>query len=120
MKFVLVGFMGSGKTTVGRLLAERLGVPFADADEEIERAAGRTIPAIFEADGEPAFRELEAAAIARLLDGDAGVLALGGGAMRGATANLVRERAYGGVARRAGRRRLGARAAGQRPPSAGA
>ena len=93
MKFVLVGFMGSGKSTVGRLLAERLGVPFADADEHIERTAGRTIPAIFEQDGEAAFRELEAAAIARLLDGDAGVLALGGGALRGATATLVRERA---------------------------
>ena len=89
---VLVGFMGSGKSTVGRLLAERLGVPFADADDEIERATGRTIPDIFERDGEPAFRELEAAAIARLLDGDAGVLALGGGALRGQTATLVGER----------------------------
>ena len=89
---VLVGFMGSGKSTVGRLLAERLGVPFADADDEIERATGRSIPDIFERDGEPAFRELEAAAIARLLDGEAGVLALGGGALRGQTATLVRER----------------------------
>jgi shikimate kinase/3-dehydroquinate synthase len=84
--------MGSGKSTVGRLLAELLGVPFADADEEIERAAGRAIPDIFETDGEGAFREVEAAAIARLLEGDAGVLALGGGALRGATATLVRER----------------------------
>ncbi len=92
-RVVLVGFMGSGKSTVGRLLAERLGVAFADADAAIEHAAGRSIPAIFEGDGEPVFRELEAAAIARLLDGDAGVLALGGGALRGATAALVRERA---------------------------
>ena len=92
MTVVLAGFMGSGKSTVGRLLAERLGVSFADADREIERAAGRTISAIFETDGEPAFRELEAAAITRLLDGDAGVLALGGGALRAATLARVRER----------------------------
>ena len=92
-RIVLVGFMGSGKSTVGRLLADRLGVPFADADDEIERAAGRTIPAIFAADGEAAFRELEAAAIERLLDGDAGVLALGGGALRGTTETPVRDRA---------------------------
>ncbi len=91
-RLVLVGFMGSGKSTVGRLLAERRGVPFADADDEIERTAGRTIPDIFERDGEAAFREIEAAAIARLLDGDAGVLALGGGALRGRTAALVRGR----------------------------
>lgn len=91
-RVVLVGFMGSGKSTVGRLLAGRLGVPFADADGEIERAAGRTIPEIFDGEGEAAFRELEAAAVARLLDGDAAVLALGGGALRGTTAELVRER----------------------------
>ena len=85
--------MGSGKSTVGRLLAARRGVPFADADAAIEAAAGRPITDIFARDGEDAFRALEADAIARLMDGDADVLALGGGALRGTTAALVRERA---------------------------
>ena len=58
-RIYLVGFMGSGKTEVGRRMAERLGVPFVDLDTEIERTAGRTIRALFDAFGEPAFRERE-------------------------------------------------------------
>jgi shikimate kinase len=77
---VLVGFMGAGKTTVGTLLAARLGLPFTDSDHVIEDRAGRPIRQIFAADGEPAFRALEHQVIAGLLDGPPAVLALGGGA----------------------------------------
>jgi shikimate kinase len=77
---VLVGFMGAGKTTVGHLLSERLGLPFADSDRIIEQRSGRPIPEIFAEDGEPAFRALEHQVIADLLDGPPLVLALGGGA----------------------------------------
>jgi shikimate kinase len=77
---VVVGFMGAGKTTVGRLLAAKLGLPFADSDHVIEKHAGRPIPRIFAEDGEPAFRDLEHAVIAGLLAGPDTVLALGGGA----------------------------------------
>ena len=78
---VLVGMMGVGKSTVGKRLANRLGVPFIDADAEIEKAAGLTIPEIFEKYGEPHFRDGERRVIARLLrDKPAHVLAAGGGA----------------------------------------
>jgi shikimate kinase len=77
---VLVGFMGAGKTTVGHLLAERLGLPFADSDLIIEQRAGRPVRQIFAEDGEPAFRALEHQLIADLLDGPDLVLAVGGGA----------------------------------------
>ena len=77
---VLVGFMGAGKTTVGTLLAARLGLPFADSDQVLEDRAGRPIRQIFAEDGEPAFRALEYEIIAGLLDGPPMVLALGGGA----------------------------------------
>ena len=77
---VLVGFMGAGKTTVGRLLAAELGLPFTDADHKIEQKDGRAIRQIFADDGEPAFRELEHQVIAQLLAGPELVLALGGGA----------------------------------------
>ena len=77
---VVVGFMGAGKTTVGRLLAAKLGVPFADSDHVIEARAGKPIPQIFADDGEPAFRQLEHEVIADLLNGEDLVLALGGGA----------------------------------------
>ena len=94
--------MGAGKSTVGRLLAERLGVPFADADDEIERAAGRTIPDIFERDGERGVPRAASAARRRgCSDGGAGVLALGGGALRGATAGSRARARHAGVARRA-------------------
>jgi shikimate kinase len=77
---VLVGFMGAGKTTVGRVLAGRLGLPFADSDLVIEQRTGRQIRQIFADDGEPAFRALEHGVIADLLDGPDAVIALGGGA----------------------------------------
>src|SRR5689334_3312040 len=77
---VLVGMMGAGKTSVGRRLASTLGVPFRDADAEIELAAGCTINEIFELYGEPAFRAGERKVIARLLAEPPHVLATGGGA----------------------------------------
>lgn len=77
---VLVGLMGAGKSAVGRRLAARLELPFADADQEIERAAGCTIEDIFELYGEPAFRDVERRVIARMLKEPVHVLATGGGA----------------------------------------
>jgi shikimate kinase len=77
---VLVGMMGAGKSSVGRRLATRLGIPFADADAEIEKAAGMSIPDIFASHGEPDFRAGEARVIGRLLDSGPQVLATGGGA----------------------------------------
>ncbi|MGB4891860.1 MAG: shikimate kinase [Propionicimonas sp.] len=78
---VLVGFMGAGKSTVGRLLAERLGVSFADSDDVIEASVGLSIADIFEGYTEAGFRDLEARVIAAQLAGASGVLALGGGAV---------------------------------------
>ena len=78
---MLVGAPGSGKTTVGRQLAERLGVGFRDSDADVELVAGKPISDIFVDDGESAFRELERAAVAAALDEHDGVLALGGGAV---------------------------------------
>lgn len=77
---VLVGLMGAGKTTVGRRLAQRLGLPFVDADAEVEAAAGLKIAEIFATHGEPAFRDGERRVIARLLNDGPKVLATGGGA----------------------------------------
>ena len=79
-KIVLVGLMGAGKTSIGRRLAVRLGLPFSDADDEIEKAAGSSIEDIFERLGEENFREGERRVITRLLDGPPIVLATGGGA----------------------------------------
>jgi shikimate kinase len=91
---VLVGMMGAGKSTIGRRLSLRLRLPFLDADTEIEAAAGMSIPDIFEARGEPDFRDGEARVIARLLDSGPGVLATGGGAfMREETRNRIRDKA---------------------------
>ena len=78
---VLVGMMGAGKSSIGRRLASRLGIPFIDADTEIESAAGMTILEIFEKHGEPYFRAGEARVIARLLDNGPQVLATGGGSV---------------------------------------
>jgi shikimate kinase len=77
---VLVGLMGAGKSSVGRRLAQTLGLPFYDADDEVERAAGRSVADIFADLGEKAFRDGERRVIARLLDGPPHVLATGGGA----------------------------------------
>lgn len=77
---VLVGLMGAGKTTVGRRLARRLDLAFVDTDAEIEKAAGETIPEIFERRGEATFRTGERRVIARLLGEGPCVLATGGGA----------------------------------------
>ena len=81
---VLVGLMGAGKTSVGRRLAEKLEIPFVDADHEIEVAAGKTIPEIFADHGEDYFREGERRVIARLLENGQQVLATGGGAFMNA------------------------------------
>lgn len=77
---VLIGFMGTGKTTVGRILAEKLRRPFVDLDEVIVQQAGRSVPEIFAADGERGFRAREREALKRTLAGDGQVLAVGGGA----------------------------------------
>lgn len=91
---VLIGMMGAGKSTVGKRLATRLGLPFADADTEIETAAGMTVAEIFERHGEPSFRDGEAKVIRRLVEGEAKVIATGGGAyMRDETRVIIRERA---------------------------
>jgi shikimate kinase len=81
MNLVLIGLRGTGKTTVAQLLAQRLGWPWFDADAEIEARAGQTIAAIFAADGEAAFRDLESQIVAELACKPDAVLALGGGAV---------------------------------------
>ena len=80
-RVVLVGPMGVGKSTVGQLLAERLGVRYRDTDDDIVAAQDRTIAEIFVDEGEPAFRAIEKAAVQRALTEHDGVLALGGGAI---------------------------------------
>jgi shikimate kinase len=82
---VLVGMMGSGKTSIGKRLAARLNLPFVDADNEIESAAGMTISDIFAVHGEADFRAGEVKVVARLLDAGPQVLATGGGAFMNAT-----------------------------------
>ncbi len=89
---VLVGLMGAGKTSVGRRLAEKLGIPFIDADHEIVAAAGKSIAEIFADHGEEYFREGERRVIARLLETGPQVLATGGGAyMNSDTRERVRD-----------------------------
>lgn len=89
-RIVLTGFMGSGKSTVGPLVARRLGWRFIDADTVIEAEAGIPIAEIFTRHGEAHFRQLEHATIARLIETDSLVLALGGGAIETeATRNLL-------------------------------
>lgn len=91
---VLVGLMGVGKSSVGRRLAAALDLPFRDADNEVEAAAGRSIPEIFAEMGEPAFRDGERRVIARLLDEPPHVLATGGGAFVNAeTRALIKSKA---------------------------
>lgn len=81
MTVVLAGFMGAGKTTVGQIIARRLGLPFLDSDVLIEQRAGRSIRDIFAADGEAFFRQLEHATVTELVRGPETVIALGGGAV---------------------------------------
>ena len=96
----LVGLMGVGKSSVGRRLAQRLGMPFADGDVEIEAAAGMTVSEIFSALGEAEFRAGEARVMKRLLEGPPLVLATGGGAILNLASiagltGLPRRNAYG-------------------------
>jgi shikimate kinase len=88
---VLIGYRGTGKTTVGRLLAARLGWAFVDADDEIEAAAGCSIAEIFAREGEPGFREREARVVAELAQREKHVISLGGGAvLREETRSVIR------------------------------
>ncbi|MFM7028817.1 MAG: shikimate kinase [Chakrabartia sp.] len=90
----LVGMMGVGKTSIGKRLAQRLGLPFVDADHEIVAAAGLSIPEIFSKFGEAHFRDGERRVIARLFDGTRKVIATGGGAfINEETRQLMLERA---------------------------
>ncbi len=89
----IVGMMGAGKSTVGRRLAKRLSLPFADADDEIEKSCGYTVAEIFDRFGESTFREGERRVIARLAEGPPRVIATGGGAFaEEATRRLILER----------------------------
>ena len=91
---VLVGLMGAGKSTVGRRLARRLGLPFVDSDTEIEEAAGASAAELFERYGENDFRDGERRLVARLIDGTVRVIATGGGAyVDPRTRQLLNERA---------------------------
>ena len=96
MMITLTGFMGSGKTTVGKVLADFLGCPFMDLDDLVVKKAGKSIPDIFAQDGEPAFRQLEAQVLRKTVEKYAestAVLALGGGAVLApASAALLREK----------------------------
>jgi shikimate kinase len=81
MNVILIGARGSGKTTVAKLLAERLGWSYVDSDDEIEARAGKSIAEIFAAEGEAAFRDRESQVVADLAARDGAVVALGGGAV---------------------------------------
>lgn len=94
-RLVLTGFMGSGKTTVGRLLAVELGWRFVDLDGEIESLAGRTVAEIFAEDGEDTFRRLETAALQSMLGSLGLVVALGGGAVEAASNRELLARSKG-------------------------
>jgi shikimate kinase len=78
---ILIGPPGAGKTTVGAVLARKIGVSFTDTDTEVEAVAGKPVSDIFVEDGEPAFRDLEREAVARALASSDGVVAVGGGAV---------------------------------------
>lgn len=90
---LLIGMMGCGKSTVGRPLAERMRLPLIDLDEEIARAAGKTIPEIFAQEGEAGFRARETAALERVLTREDGVIATGGGIVtRAENIRMMREK----------------------------
>jgi shikimate kinase len=91
----LIGMPGGGKTTAGKELARRRGNLFVDSDKEIELRTGCSIASLFERDGEAAFRDLEAATLARLVDSDCGVIATGGGAvLRAENRELLHRRTF--------------------------
>ncbi|MEX0712312.1 MAG: shikimate kinase, partial [Pirellulales bacterium] len=91
MNIVLIGYRGSGKSTVARELAGRLGWPWLDADHQIEERAGKSIAAVFAEEGEERFRDLESSLLAELVERDKTVLAAGGGAvLRPANRALLR------------------------------
>lgn len=90
-RLVLTGFMGAGKSTIGRILASRLGWNFLDLDAHLEQRAGATIPELFERHGETHFRRLESTALASALGRSDTVLALGGGTPEGLTNRLLLE-----------------------------
>lgn len=90
-RLVLTGFMGAGKSTIGRLLASRLGWTFLDLDTHLEQRTGATIPQLFERHGETRFRRLESTALASALGQSHTVLALGGGTPEGLTNRLLLE-----------------------------
>jgi shikimate kinase len=94
-RIVLTGFMGAGKTSVGRILAELLGWEFLDLDTHLEARAGATIPALFETHGEPHFRRLESSALANALARPHTILALGGGTPEQLTNRLLLEQTPG-------------------------
>jgi len=94
-RVVLTGFMGAGKTTVGRLLAESLGWEFLDLDAHLEARASATIPQLFERHGEPGFRRMESSALANALSRTQTVLALGGGTPEQLTNRLLLEQTPG-------------------------
>jgi len=94
-RIALVGFMGSGKTTVGRLLAERVGYDFVDSDDEIESRSGLRVGDIFRLHGESFFRELEEGAVRLVLQASGRVIATGGGAfVRPACAEVILARSF--------------------------
>jgi shikimate kinase len=90
-RLVLTGFMGAGKSTIGRILASRLGWTFLDLDTHLEQRTGATIPQLFERHGEARFRRLESTALASALGYSSTVLALGGGTPEGLTNRLLLE-----------------------------
>lgn len=90
-RLVLTGFMGAGKSTIGRILASRLGWTFLDLDAHLEQRTGATIPQLFERHGEAHFRRLESTALASALGRSQTVLALGGGTPEGLTNRLLLE-----------------------------
>src|SRR6266568_2195570 len=92
----LIGLRGSGKTTVGRVVAERLALPFRDADVELEARAGRSIGDIFATDGETVFRDLEEQTLVELIDWGLAVIATGGGVIL-REANRARMKAAGTI-----------------------
>jgi shikimate kinase len=95
MNIVLVGLRGSGKTSVGRILADRLGWPFLDTDAEVEREAGRSIRDIFEEDGENRFRDIEERVVRRVSERDGTVIATGGGVvLRSANVEALRKNGF--------------------------